>query len=189
MTQVFTLPANLRQIQLDSITRVHGAGKCQTFLRTRYYLCQACALQQKPCKPQRLRLDTITHTLVCSTCCSTEILSIDTVGRVLRHKRQSFLLCPACVQIQPYHGHADLSAWFQGTCEHNTPKRSNRQNTARSLCTVCPEQASQHRIERVDHLTGKTRQFAFCQRHTPRHDELAQCFNARQLLERFGPIE
>ena len=186
---MFQLPANLRQIQLDGIARAQPRGTCQTFLRTRYFLCQACALQQKVCRPQKLRLDTIQHALVCSTCCSNEILSIDMVGRVLRHKRQSFILCPVCVRIQPYTGQADLSTWFQGTCQHNAPTRSQRQTTGRTLCTTCKEPANQHRIERVDHLTGETRRFAFCQRHMLRHDELAQCFNARQLLNRFGPIE
>lgn len=171
------------------MARVARAGARQTFLRTRYFLCQTCALQHKACRPQKLRLDTIRQTLICSNCSNTNVISIDMIGRVLRYKSQSFMLCPGCVRIHPYGGQADLSAWFLDHCGHPELVPPHKALTTRSLCTVCSEPATQHRTELVDHHTGEIRRFSFCQRHTPRHDELARCHNARQLLDRFGQSE
>ncbi len=189
--QAFPLPDNLRQLQVTALAQACTRGARQTFLRTRHFLCQHCALQHKSCLPPKLRLDTIRQTLICSVCSGTDVLSIDMVGRVLRHKRQSFVLCPGCVRVRPYRGGGELRAWFLGGCQHNEPSRPSKQPPvrARAVCPACSEPANQHRIERVDHLTGEMRQFSFCQRHTPRHDELARCLNARQLTERYCPFE
>lgn len=179
------MPDNLRRMQLAALSRVGQGSIRQTFLRTRHFLCQHCALQHKTCHAPKLRLDTIRQTLICSVCAGTDVMSIDMLGRVLRHRRQSFLLCPSCVRIQPYQGGDELCVWSQDGCAHAEQSRPNRHPPARALCPVCTEPASQARIERVDHLSGELRQFAFCPRHTPRHDELAHCVNARQLVDRF----
>ena len=168
---------------MDALARVGARGRAKTYIQTRHFLCQHCSLQHKSCLPPKLRLDTIRQTLICSVCSNTDVLSIDMVGRVLRHKQQSFLLCPGCIKIRPYTGSGEMRAWFQEGCQHVPVKPSAR----RPLCQMCSEPANQHRIERVDHLTGETRQFSFCQRHMPRPDELAHCLNARQLADRFCP--
>jgi hypothetical protein len=172
--------------QLEAIARAGAQGRAQTYMQTRHFLCQHCSLQHKSCLPPKLRLDTIRQTLICSACCNTDVLSIDMVGRVLRHKQQSYLLCPGCIKIRQYKGSDEIRAWFQDGCKHGQQPRSSAVR-GRSLCQTCSEPANQHRIERVDRLTGEIRQFTFCQRHMPRPDELARCLNAQQLADRFCP--
>lgn len=187
--QVFGLPGNLRRIQVEAISKAGIPGRAQTYTRTRHFLCQHCSLQHKSCLPPKLRLDTIRQALICSVCSSKDIISIDMVGRVLRHKRQSFVLCPGCVRVRQFKGHEEMRAWFLGSCQHShVPGRSSNVKD-RPVCMACPEPANQHQIERVDHLTGAMRPFFFCQRHMPRSDELARCLNARQLATRFCPDE
>ncbi len=168
---------------MDALARVGARGRAKTYIQTRHFLCQHCSLQHKSCQPPKLRLDTIRQTLICSICSNTDVLSIDMVGRVLRHKQQSFLLCPGCIKIRQYTGEGEIRAWFQEGCQHVPVKPTAR----RPQCQMCSEPANQHRVERVDHLTGEPRRFSFCQRHMPRPDELAHCLNARQLADRFCP--
>ncbi len=187
--QVFRLPDNLRRLQEAALARAGTGCARQTFLRTRHFLCQHCALQHKSSAPPKLRLDTIGQTLICSVCSGTDVLSIDMVGRILRHKRQSFLLCPGCVRIRPYQDGGELQAWSLDGCRHAEQSRPSKPAPARArpVCPACTEPANQQRIERVDHLTGELHQFSFCQRHAPRPDELARCQNARQLSAQFCP--
>jgi len=178
---------------VDGLARIGSVGRAQTYMRTRHFLCQHCCLEHKSCVPPKLRLDTIRQTLICCTCSNTDILSVDMVGRVLRHKRQSFVLCPVCVQVRQYTGNAEIRAWIlRGECQHDGHRscskpagQTNRGGAGRPVCMSCSEAATQHRIERVDHLSGTMRQFFFCQRHLPRPDELARCVNARQLAQRY----
>lgn len=171
---------------MDALARIGALARAQTYMRTRHFLCQHCCLQHKSCLPPKLRLDTIRQALICSICTNTDVLSIDMVGRVLRHKRQSFLLCPGCVQVRQFKGHAEMRAWFLDGCQHTSrPCKTSSAVRGRPMCMTCSEPATQHRIERVDHLTGAMRQFSFCQRHMPRPDELARCLNARQLADRY----
>ena len=83
----------------------------------------------------------------------------------------------------------ELQAWSLDGCRHAEQSRPSKTAPARArpVCPACTEPANQQRIERVDHLTGEMRQFSFCQRHTPRPDELARCQNARQLSAQFCP--
>lgn len=169
---------------MEALARTGAKGRIQTYTRTRHFVCQNCCLQIKTNLPPKLRLDTIQQTLICSVCSNTDVLSIDLVGRVLTHKQLSYLLCPNCLQIQQYKGSSEMRAWYKDGCQHTTGKGTLR---SRPLCMACSEPANQHRIERVDHLTGEIRVFSFCQRHMPRADELARCLNARQLNDRFCP--
>lgn len=179
------LPGDAGRMQEDALARVGASGRAQTYTRTRHFMCQHCSLQHKSCLPPKLRLDTIRQSLICSVCSSTDVLSIDMVGRVLRHKRQSFLLCPGCVRVRQFKGHDEMRAWFLDGCQHAHPPTRPSAVRGRPLCMACTEPANQHRIERVDHLTGGMRPFSFCQRHMPRPDELARCLNARQLADRY----
>jgi len=178
--QVFPLPQNLRRLQLEALARTRVGASASAYLRTRHFVCTHCALMHKSVAPPRLRLDTLRQRLVCSSCSSTELISVDMVGRVLRHRRNSFVLCPACSSIQAYQGEeAGALFWTKDGCEHQPPSKAGCRQ--REACSTCSEAASSNPVERVDHLTGQIRRFFFCQRHMPRHDELASCVNARQI--------
>lgn len=180
--QVYSLPDNLRRMQLDAVARLRTRSSTQAFLRTRHFVCTHCILQTKTPHAQRLRLDTIRQVLVCSTCSNMDLLSIDMVGRVLRHKGQSFFLCPRCVSIRPFEGQQDSRVWFEDECEHRPPPHPAHSRPPCHFCTA-PNAACQ--VARVDHLTGRMVPFAFCQRHVPSPAELQQCANARQLSTRY----
>ena len=177
--QMHRLPRNLRQLQLDCLARLAPGAARATFLRTRQHVCMRCALTHKAILPTRLRLDTLRQQLVCSACAGTTLLSIDMVGRTLSHRRQHYYFCTGCASIQPYLGVDTHNLWRDDTdCPHR-PKAGAAKS--RPACVTCGEHAGPSVVERVDHLTGLMRQFCFCARHAPRHDELAQCVNARQL--------
>ncbi len=178
--QIFPLPQNLCRLQLESLARKRVGASGSAYLRTRHFVCAHCALLHKGVAPPRLRLDTLRQRLVCSTCTGTELLSIDMLGRVLRHRRKCFVFCPGCASIQPYQGEEEAAMfWTADGCTHrHAAKGGGRQ---REACCACTETAGPNPVERVDHLTGQMQRFFFCQRHTPRHDELASCVNARQI--------
>ena len=175
--QVYPLPGNLRRAQERRLSRACGGDARSTFLKTRHYLCMHCALTQKSALKPRLRLDTLRQTLVCYTCSSEGLLSVNMIGRVLRHRKQFFYLCPGCVSIQSYEGEQLL--WTEDGCPHQGANASS--SSSRHPCDVCSEAAGPHTILRIDHTTGVERAFHFCQRHLPRPDQLHKCVNARQL--------
>lgn len=178
--QVFPLPQNLRRLQLEALARTRVGASGSAYLRTRHFVCTHCALMHKSVAPPRLRLDTLRQRLVCSCCSGTDLLSIDMVGRVLRHRRKSFVFCPACSSIQPYQGEETAALfWTKDGCAHQPPSKAGCRQ--REACSACSEAAGPNPVERVDHLSGRIQRFFFCQRHMPRHDELASCVNARQI--------
>jgi hypothetical protein len=177
--QVHPLPANLRRLQLDAVARVLTGSSLQAFLAGRRFACLHCVIQGKSSPPQRMRLDTIRQSLVCSTCSNGDLLSIDMIGRVLRHRSQSYFFCPGCASIQPYSGLHDALGWFgEGSCTHAAPPSPA---TPRPPCDFCGLPSGACQPSRVDHLTGRMRGLAFCQRHAPPPGALNQCVNARQL--------
>ena len=139
-----------------------------------------CTLSHKSLPSLRLRLDTLTQTMVCSSCGTDRLVSIDMVGRILQLRRQFLYLCPGCVSIQEYKGEQIwIPDWVQ--CVHATRQPAKRTPRLRKACFTCQEPANQIVVERVDHLTGKMVQFSFCQRHVPRMELLMRCVNARQI--------
>lgn len=175
--QVYPLPGNVRRLQESRLSEACGGNARSTFLKTRHYLCMHCALTQKSALKPRLRLDTLRQTLVCSACSGEGLLSVNMIGRVLRHRRQFFYLCPACVSIQSYEGER---LWTEDGCPHQQAQ-GGPSGGGRHPCDVCSEAAGPHTIHRIDHTTGVERAFHFCQRHLPRPDQLLKCVNARQL--------
>jgi hypothetical protein len=182
---VFPLPPNLRRLQLEALAKKQTGASTMTFLRTRYFLCMHCAVHQRNVVQPRLRLDTLRQTMICSTCAGTRLVPIDMLGRVLRLKRQTLYLCPRCVTTHVYQG--EQLAWTDETpCAHAASRRQQASAARRRpACSTCSESMGVHTLERVDHLTGLMRTFSFCQRHTPRTDELLSCVNARQLETSF----
>ena len=175
---VYQLPANLRQMQAEGLLKACGGVLRSTYLRSRLTLCMQCALTSRSVLQARLRLDMLHQTLMCSACEGRDLLSVDMLGRVLRHRRQTYLLCPCCCTIQPYQGE---QAWRKEECQHRAPRRSRVSVKVRRTCCVCQEYAYPLSVERVNHLTGEMRVFHFCTRHMPRGEALFNCVNARQL--------
>lgn len=183
--RVFRLPENLRQLQLQRLAEVACGAARTTFLKTRHYICMHCTLAHKSTNPLRLRLDTLRQTMVCSSCSSDGLISVDMVGRVLQIRRQFLYLCPGCVSIHEYKGEQPwLISPTPGTviqCAHIAAPRTRPPPKQKRLCFTCQESAPQVLVERVDHLTGKMTSFSFCQRHVPRIDVLLRCVNARLI--------
>jgi hypothetical protein len=180
LPQVYPLPANLKRLQIDRLKEASVANSSSTYLRTRYIVCMQCVLTNKSTQSVRLRLDTLRQVLVCSACLRDELVSIDTIGRVLRHKAQYSVFCPSCTKVQPYNGKEQF--WVDGmSCSHQSTKREITPAKQKPICTICSDQAVAQPFERVDHLTGEIVPFYFCQRHTPRPEASEKCVNARQL--------
>ena len=185
--QVFPLPANLRQIQVEALAR---SGMCRraAHLRTRLTVCAHCVLACRSVDQTRLRLNTLTQQLLCSQCGRDELLHIDMLGRVLRHRQTYHVLCPSCVSVRPYSGDGPLWQPLTTPCQHRPPPRRPPKTLVRSRqpCSFCGEPTPSPPAERVDHLTGEMRAFHFCLKHAPRAEALRQCVNARQLETQFG---
>lgn len=177
-----SLPQNLRRLQEAALARLSRGGLQSTFLRSRHYLCSQCALTNRQGRQLKIRLDTLQQELVCSVCDGRDVLSVDMIGRILRHHSQSFVLCPVCVRVHQF-TEADASMWFSSQCGHQEPRRAS-QSRDKQPCAVCSDPVASGGIERVDATTGEMRRFVFCHRHLPRHDVLVECTNARQLQAR-----
>ncbi len=182
--QLYPLPSNLRRMQVQALAR-HGGGNARSaYLATRLPVCAYCIVAGRSIEHTRLRLNTLTEQLLCSFCARDDLISIDMLGRVLRHKQNFFIMCPSCTKIRPYKGE---QVWSDEPCAHATQQR--RQKIApkpRHPCIICSETTVNASVERVDHLSGVMRSFVFCQRHMPRLDALRNCMNARQLETQYG---
>lgn len=172
--QVHPLPPNLRAAQLE---RLAGAGLCRrtAYFRTHRHLCVPCVLAHRHVDALRCRLDTVTQALVCATCMQGDLVCVDLVGRVLQVHDQHFLLCPACLTVQPYR--ADERTWG-AACAHAAPPAPR---PARPACCVCLEAGPALALRRVDHLTGLLHTFHYCPRHAPRPETARACANVAQL--------
>jgi hypothetical protein len=193
------LPRNLHRIQLESLQRAGRKNVRTSFLQTRWYICMRCMITQKASPHKaRLRLDTLTHRLVCTTCLTPDPVSVNLIGRVMQYRNTQFYLCPQCLTVQPYLGAgeqpwaapADEGVW--GACLHvHTGGGARPPPTAvsgawktgkrKETCCVCSEHALIQTIARVDHITGEMLDFHYCQRHVPRAEQARKCVNARQL--------
>lgn len=199
--KIHRLPRNLHQIQLESLWRAGKKNERASYLQTRWHVCVRCMITQKASPHKtRLRLDTLTHRLVCSTCLTPDPVSISLVGRVMQYKATHYYLCPQCLTVQPYHGKGEqpwaashsadqtglgcalIHGHGAGGARSSTPAQCGWKGGKRKeKCCVCGEIALIQTATRVDHLTGEMLEFHYCQRHAPRTETARQCVNARQM--------
>ena len=178
--QIHPLPRNLLECQLACLGEGENATKRIAFLKSRRYICMNCLLNHKNNIQCKLRLDTLTHELICTSCLKNNLLCVNLLGRILRLKKINFILCPCCLSIQQYTG--DEQYWVPGSkCKHKEPAKENVLKT-KILCSICSDPALLTPVERVDHLTGVMNQFYYCQRHSPRRETLQNCVNVRQMI-------
>jgi hypothetical protein len=192
-TQVFPLPGNLRRMQQESLASTGRARMRASFLQSRWYICMQCMVHHKSQHHRtRLRLDTLTHRLVCATCLTEDPVAINMVGRVLQYHHTHYYLCPTCITIQPYQGQKE-QPWTSGGCSHqvgDTKRRGSgpdpKPPKRKEACCICLEHALVQTALRVDHLTGEMQEFHYCQRHAPRSETARMCVNARQMASFAG---
>jgi hypothetical protein len=181
--QVFPLPRNLRQMQLD---RLSSAGRARAaYLQTRHHICMQCTLTHKTQHPPptRLRLDTLQQRLVCANCLTPDPVCVNMLGRLMLYRKTYYYLCPCCSTVHPYEGKGE-QPWVTGGCTHaKSTTHTSEQGKRKEQCTVCSEQATPHTARRVDQLTGDIHLFHFCQRHTPRLEAARKCVNAKQMAQ------
>lgn len=182
--QVYPLPENLRRMQASRLSSC--AEPRLAYLRSRMLICMHCCLTSKNLEHMRLRLDTLRQALICCHCGHNDLVSVDMVGRVLRHKQRFFILCPGCMTIKPYNCE---QVWMEDSdhtsCPHSRPSCKAVAKTRRA-CRVCSEQVTHPSIQRVDHLTGQMVEFYLCQRHCSQRDGLRWYVNARQMVAYCG---
>lgn len=178
--RVSQLPGNLSRLQRERLAEACCGTTRSTFLKSRYHICMQCTLSHKNPSPLRLRLDTLTQRMVCSSCATDQLISVNMVGRILQLRNQFLYLCPGCISIQEYKGE---QIWLPhaAQCVHAARQQSKRGPRQRKACFTCQEPANQIVVERVDHRTGRMTQFSFCQRHVPRVELLMRCVNAGQI--------
>lgn len=182
--RVYELPLNLRKVQEAALARLGSHSVRSAFLATRMHICPHCVMVGRSIENVRLRLNTLTESLLCSVCGKEDLICIDMLGRVLRHKQLYFILCPCCTKVRLYKGE---QVWVDQACPHATQQRRPKfAPKPRLPCAICSELTANCPVERVDHLSGAMRQFVFCQRHMPRSDALRMCVNARQLESQYG---
>ena len=206
--QVWTLPHNLYKMQCDRLKTLCCDDNRSAYLRTRrsivahilvFFLfrhvtpvhnnrsiCTNCMLVLKTTPHTRLRLDTLSHNLVCATCVHGGLVSVNLLGRILRFRKQFFYFCPSCMQIQQYNGGGEqpwLADWHgerESKCIHTTGEDVHP-TRHKHKCFICSESAMAHVVERVDHMTGEMVTFHYCQRHMPHTEALIKCINARRM--------
>lgn len=182
--QIYPLPCNLAQLQRDALARAGPENARSAYLATRFFMCVHCTVAGRSVEHTRLRLNTLSERLVCSFCAKSDLISVDMLGRVLRHRQAFFVLCPSCIKIQHYRGE---QLWAPGPCAHaSLQRRQKAHSKTRQPCIICQELTANVHVERVDHLSGAMRKFVFCQRHMPRSEALRECANARQVETRYG---
>lgn len=183
--RVHSLPDNLRKLQEEAI-RSSRATSHEKYIRTRHFMCMKCSLLHRAERQLKLRLDTLHQELVCSSCSQPSLVCVNMVGKILSHHTSSLFLCPRCITVQTY-TELDTTVWSASDC-HHTQSRARPQPGGRDrpVCAVCSETTSCAPVERVNHQTGLWAKFSFCSRHLPRHELLADAFNARQLAHVAG---
>jgi len=178
--QIHPLPSNLLEYQLACLGANDSITKRLAFLKSRRYICMNCLLNHKNAMQCKLRLDTLTHELVCTTCLKNNLICVNLLGRIMRFKKMNFLLCPCCLSIQQYTSGEQF--WVPGTnCKHKEIIREPISKN-KTLCSVCSDPALQNPVDRVDHITGIMNHFYYCQRHFPRPETLQHCVNVRQMI-------
>ena len=207
--QILPLPGNLKRMQLERLQATGPAMKRSSYLQTRWYICTQCMItsQKQQHHHAKLRLDTLSHRLVCATCLSPDpVIAVNMVGRIMVFHKTHYYLCPRCSAVHAYTG-GNEQPWAPdgGACCH-TQRPSNQHqlqpqhhtagggagHTAtapigkharrKETCCVCSEHALIYTARRVNHLTGEMTEFHYCQRHVPRTDTARKCVNARQLM-------
>jgi len=179
--QIYPLPRNLLEYQLTCMGWDENVTKRIAYLKSRRYICMHCLFNHKNTLQCKLRLDTLTQGLICSSCLKNDLICVNLLGRILRFHKTNFLLCPCCLSIQQYTG--DEQYWIRGfQCRHKEIQKQEPVTKNKILCSVCSDMAVLNPIERVDHLTGAMKQFYYCQRHSPRNETLQNCVNVRQLI-------
>jgi hypothetical protein len=188
--RVSPLPANLKAMQFEGVRR-KGIARCRaSYLRTHWPICSRCVLTHKqgatPPTYMQMRLDTVSRTLVCAACLSSEIVYVNLLGRTMLYHNTTFFVCPSCVTIQAY-TNARQQPWslnHASECQCQQQGASSKQGHGkqpRRPCCICGENSQANPISRVDHLTGQMQLFHYCQRHTPRPEAVRRCVNAREM--------
>ena len=200
--RVYPLPNNLRLLQIESI-QAGGPERTRAFyLQSRWSICARCltthakgqASAQNQGRP-RLRLDTLSHALVCATCLTPDPVPVNLLGRVMVYHKTHYYLCPSCTTVQPYRGGGE-QPWpmTEGGCGHfssssvsSKPNPNSKNGKRKEACCVCQDVGLIQTVARVNHLTGEMQEFHYCMRHTPRPETARKCVNARQLAADPGP--
>jgi hypothetical protein len=194
---IHPLPKNLMDIQVMALNEVAGVNQRTAYLRARRHICVHCLLTHTAKSDPiagTLRLDTLGQKLVCATCLSQELIVVNLLGRVLSFRKHQYYLCPQCTTIQKYKGegeqawHGSAHAPHQCTHSASSNHRQSSQIKKKPLCYWCNEPAATQAVERVDHITGEMVLHYYCQRHCPRGDVLAKCYNVRQLSNLAPPV-
>jgi hypothetical protein len=178
------LPANLGAIQckrlLESLKYLPGTTARQLYMQTRMHVCPAC-MSQKSASGRVFRLDTLTQRLICASCFSDQILSVDLLGRTVQARSTTYYMCPSCLTLQTYHG-TELM-WSAETCNHQPRGKHDAKKIPRTICDMCDDNATPAKWDRIDFATGKLETIRCCQRHCPSWEESKYCTNTRQMAK------
>ncbi len=204
--RVYPLPNNLRRLQIESIQAGGPERKRAFYLQSRWSICARCLTTQgkaqasslQPSGRPRLRLDTLSHALVCATCLTPDPVPVNLLGRVMVYHKTHYYLCPSCTTVQPYRG-GEEQPWpmTEAGCGHSSHAGTKacasssgsggKNGKRKETCCVCQEVGLIQTVSRVNHLSGEMLEFHYCMRHAPRPGAARECVNARQLEADPGP--
>jgi len=191
------LPENIVQMQLVAMAKQMAICERSALNSATLYVCPACVVSGRSSLSDKkggrrkggkttgeCKMDMATNRLTCSSCQSSSVVSISTLGRIITLRQNRFYLAPCCGNVRQYTGDGDeFNEWVNGSglggaqCRHaNTKPKSTKHR-----CELCSNTAEG--VSRVDHLTGEFRTAWLCQRHMPHEDALRHVANWRQLEE------
>ena len=105
--QVFPLPTNLQLMQIACLNKRLEICERSAINGTKIYLCVSCIARGPkifdPCMMKGMcKMNFQTGKLLCAYCHTSEILCVNTIGRVVMIRNQRFYYAPCCGSVQLY---------------------------------------------------------------------------------------
>ena len=202
LVQVAPLPFNIYQDQMYVYSKQAAHCQRQAYMRRNLFLCLFCELQNKA---SRLRIcvnNSETAGLICEHCNSSScVVSIDTMGRVVRINQKQYLYSSCCGRVVVYSitddhfptitspemiqniGLLRLSDALQSdqhSCLHKQLVLKEKKKE-KMLCFICGNAALPLPYTFVDLETLENRTVHCCQSHTVPPDLLAHTYNFQEF--------
>jgi hypothetical protein len=177
LLQVYPLPLNIKQLQWEKMSMFYSSCVRTRWIASRLHVCMQC-LYTKNHLHNKFRLNVFTEKIVCSECLSHEVVSLDMLGRIAVILNVSYILCPQCYKVHPYHG--DKGSWL-AFCP--LASADPKEESLPLMCEICSETAGLTGYERVNHLTGEMQTIGYCSKHHPAEHAAKECWNVRQMKE------
>lgn len=173
--QFAVLPKNVMQMQLRSLDHVlHRDSVCYSSC-FKLHMCVRCTENKSTRQKSLLRTDS-GRKPYCNICNKAEnIVSINTLGRIVQCYNQVFYFCAFCLQVHLWQGHGTE---FSGC----TLQQSRNKIHFDRQCIVCDRVNNLHPFSTLDSKLGVQQHMYLCGKHQPYPHQTAYIHDLESLV-------